>query len=139
PEQLPAVSHQVKGNAIVLRWPSQAYKRETTSKYTAQTWPNARLAGLLTEDGEEDLRRLVPLLFAEVRLTPPASRLVPPLRSSHGDGSWPFVWGGRLARGFLLVVPRLGERHEVRFEGHWDDPRSSHSGRLGRPFNAASP
>lgn len=104
----------------MLRWPAQPYERVTTPKYTSQTWPNARLAGLLTEDGQEDNRRLVPLLFAQVRLTPPMPGRVPRLRSCLRERSWAFLWDARLQTGYLLIVPPSRERREVRFDVRWD-------------------
>src|SRR5262249_42652387 len=68
---LPAVRHEAHATTITFSLPKEKYERVTRSRYTAQAWPNSRLAGLLTESGEEDVRQLVPFLFAEVRLSPP--------------------------------------------------------------------
>ena len=119
-DALPFVRHEVQGNEIVLAWPEQKYERVTTAKYAAQTWPNARLAGLLTAGGDEEGRQLVPFLFAEVRLSPPTPGLAPRLRSTVREKNWVFVWDDRRGAGYLLVIPLLRERREARFEVRWE-------------------
>jgi hypothetical protein len=120
PDALLPGSHEVQGNAIVLGRPEQLYPKVTTENYQAQMGPNDRLAGLVTE-AEEDTRRLVPMLFAEVKLKPPAPGQAPRLSSKVNSRSWTFLWDSRLGRGYLLVIPPAREPGELRFTIHWDD------------------
>src|SRR5262245_40305913 len=87
-------------------------------KFQAQTWPNARLAGLLVRD-EEDVRRLVPLLFAEVRPPKVVPDKTPRLSSRVPARQWVFSWDSRRGCGYLLVLPPRGQT-EIRFDITWD-------------------
>jgi hypothetical protein len=82
--------------------------------------PNARLAGLLRLSTEnEDLRQLVPFVFAEVRVpdAPPGKK--PHLTSRVSQKQWVFVWDARRKSGYLLVTPRK-ERQELHFKIGWE-------------------
>ncbi len=124
-DTLPAVSTRVKDGAIgkdgtiALTRPEESYPRVTTTKYTAQTYPNARLAGLLTDSGDEDIRQLVPFLFAEVKLTPPEAGRVPHLWTKIPIRNWVFVWDDRRNSGYLLVIPPSRDRGELKFDVSW--------------------
>jgi hypothetical protein len=118
-DTLPGVRHAVKGDTIVVERPEEMFERMKTSKFTARGWPNGRLAGLVTEV-DVDTRQLVPFLFAEVRLTPPAADRAPRLLSRVPDNNWVFVWDGRRGCGYLVIVPPSRQRGELRFEVRWD-------------------
>ena len=83
--------------------------------------PNGRLAGLVTRAGEDEDRNLVPLLFAEVRVTPPVAGRVPRLRSRLSSQNYVFVWDSRRDVGYLLVLPPSHERGDLRFEVRWGE------------------
>jgi hypothetical protein len=82
--------------------------------------PNARLAGLLSKDPDEDGRRLVPFLFAEVHLPKVPRDKVPQLRSRLPASHWVFCWDQRRQRGYLLVTPRPKDEKELRFQVEWE-------------------
>src|SRR5581483_6114800 len=88
-DALPAVRHQVKDDTIIVTRPADMYDRINTEKHTARNWPNGRLAGLVTRPDEDD-RQLVPFLFAEVRLSPPAPGRVPKLQSQVRASNYVF-------------------------------------------------
>jgi len=120
-DALPGVQQQVKDDVIVLSRPADMYEPMKTEKHFARSWPNGRLAGLVTPGEDEDTHQLVPLLFVEVRLTPPAVGRVPRLLSRVPERNWVFVWDGRRASGYLLVVPPARERGDLRFEVRWGE------------------
>jgi hypothetical protein len=115
----PALRCEVDGDAVVLRPPAGGYEEVTSARYRVETFPNARLAGLLRPDRGDDGRRLVPLWFAEVPLPggPPgrAPRLRGPLPASH----YVFCWDARRRCGYLLVDPPAGAARELRFHVEW--------------------
>jgi len=113
---LPHVKARVVKDTIVLAIPEQPHAKVTNGKYEVQMLPNARLAGLLTKnDEQEDGRNLVPLLFAEVALPKVPPGQVPQLRTKLTDRQWVFCWDGRRQVGYLLVAPGAKERKEIRF------------------------
>jgi hypothetical protein len=116
-DALPAAGCTTNGDTFLLTRPEKSYAPVTSGKYTARMCPNARLAGLLTED--EDSRRLTPFFFAEVRLSPPSPGQTPRLRSKVNARNWTFLWDARLERGYLLAVP--GEREELQFRVTWEE------------------
>ena len=89
----------------MLTRPDETYEQIKTDGHVARTWPNARLAGLITKPGESDEKSLVPLLFAEVKLSPPASGGVPHLSSRVTHHNYVFIWDERRQTGYLLVRP----------------------------------
>ena len=92
----------------------------TTAKYSAQMFPNSRLAGLVRPDGEEDSRQLVPFAFAEISLPRIPAGKVPRLSSRLPERNWVFNWDARRRSGYLLVaLPSRGGR-KLRFEVDWD-------------------
>jgi hypothetical protein len=119
-DALPSVRHEVKDGTIVVTRPADMYERMNTEKHTARSWPNGRLAGLVTRVDEDD-RQLVPFLFAEVRLSPPAAGRVPRLQSRVSANNYVFVWDGRRGSGYLLIIPPGRERGELKFEVRWGE------------------
>jgi hypothetical protein len=119
-DALPAVRHQVKDDTIIVTRPPDMYDRINTEKHTARSWPNGRLAGLVTRPDEDD-RELVPFLFAEVRLSPPAPGRVPKLQSQVRASNYVFVWDARRGSGYLIVIPPARERGELKFEVRWGE------------------
>jgi Peptidase family C25 len=117
---LPAVRHQIKNDRVVLTLPEKMYEGVKSVKYETRAWPNARLAGLTTHDDGDGLRQLVPLVFAEVRLTPPGPGKTPRLQGKLADRRWVFVWDDRRACGYLIVVPPGDGRRELRFDVRWE-------------------
>jgi len=116
---LPSVRHEVNGKTIVLSLPEKAYDKVTVGRYEAVMLPNARLAGLLTKD--EDVRHLVPFLFAEIHLPGAPPDRTPQLHSKIPEKQWVFCWDGQRRRGYLLVTPRSKDRTELRFQVRWQD------------------
>jgi hypothetical protein len=116
-----AVRPHVKGNQIVISLPEKAYDPVVKGKFHARMRPNARLAGLLRKDAEEeDDRDLVPFVFAEVHLPRVPAGRTPRLRSRIPDRNWVFCWDGRRGMGYLLVTPRPRDERELRFRVEWD-------------------
>jgi hypothetical protein len=114
----PAVRHTVRGNTIVLAIPQQPYGKVTIGRYQAELWPNARLAGLLSSQTDED-RHLVPFLFAEVDLRNGPPGQVPVLHSRLPGRNWVFAWDARRRTGYLLAIPRSQDQEELRFQVRW--------------------
>ncbi len=120
-DALPAIQAVVRGKTLVVKVPDTSYDKVTTSKYQAQMWPNARLAGLVTKEADDDGQRLVPLLFAEVQLPQVPPDQVPRLRSRLPESRWVFCWDARRRCGYLLIMPRAKEQGELRFQIEWED------------------
>ncbi|TMQ31625.1 MAG: hypothetical protein E6K70_22415 [Planctomycetota bacterium] len=120
PGARPPARHRVHGNRITLTIPEATYPKVSVEQYQAQMWPNTRLAGLLEPDREEDQRRLVPFLFAEVVLPEALAGKTPRLTTPLSSRRWVFCWDERRRSGYLLVIPRAREEREVRFQVNWD-------------------
>lgn len=116
------VQPEVRGNSIVLRLPEETYPPVNSGRYQAEMWPNTRLAGLVARDMNEESRKLVPLLFAEVALPRAPSGKTPRLQTSLPERSWVFNWDARRKTGYLLAIPspRTRERREARFQVRWE-------------------
>jgi hypothetical protein len=118
-DALPHVRHAVHGNAIVIHLPDTAHEKATTSKYKAQMLPNARLAGLLSKDADEDGKPLVPFIFIEFHLPNGPAGKSPHLHSRLPETHWVLCWDERRSCGYLLATPRPKDRHELRFYVDW--------------------
>ncbi len=116
---LPHVNHQVNGNTIVLDMPAETHGMVKSAKYQVEMLPNARLAGLIRRDKDEDGQPLVPFLFAEVHLTKGKPGQVPTLHSKLPSNHYVFCWDDRRQSGYLLVMPRANEEKELRFHVEW--------------------
>ena len=119
-DALPPVRAQVEGNTIVLTQPETAYPKVTTESYQAQMWPNSRLAGLLKKEPDQDERRLVPFLFAELALPQVPLDKTPRLKSKLPSSRWQFCWDSRRRHGYLLVIPRAEESDKLLFHVSWE-------------------
>jgi hypothetical protein len=116
-----AVSHELRGNTIVVNLPEATYEKVKVDKYVAEMRPNARLAGLLRMSGEkEEERQLVPFVFAEVRLPKAPPGKTPHLTTRVSEKQWVFAWDGRRKTGYLLITPRK-DKQELRFKVDWDE------------------
>ena len=114
------VSHELHGNTLVVKLPGETYEKVKVGKYEAEMRPNARLAGLLRMSAEnEDLKQLVPFVFAEVRLPKAVPGKKPHLTSKISSKQWVFVWDERRKTGYLLVTPRK-DKQELRFRVDWE-------------------
>jgi hypothetical protein len=118
---LPPVRHEVHGKTIIVSLPEKPYEKVTTSKYRAQMLPNARLAGLLTTDGNTDYHRLVPFVFAEVSLPKAPTDKTPRLHSRLPEKHYVFTWDPWRRCGYLLITPRAKDQTELRFHIEWED------------------
>jgi hypothetical protein len=126
----PPVRHEVAGNTIVLQVPKETYDPVQTEKYEAAVPPNARLAGLLRKErDEEDRRPLVPLVFAEVHLPKAHAGQTPRLSSKLPSAHWVFSWDARRRTGYLLASPRPQDAGELRFHVHWPAAAAAGGGR----------
>jgi hypothetical protein len=117
-----SVSHvhpQIRGNSIVLSIPQEPQRTVLSTRYEADVWPNVRLAGLVHKDVVDDEKKLVPLLFAEVRLRHRSGGGVPHLTSTLPESRWVFCWDRRRSCGYLLALPRDKDREEIRFHVSW--------------------
>jgi hypothetical protein len=83
--------------------------------------PHSRLAGLVTKAEKAEDHRLIPLLFAEVKLSPPAAGKVPRLVGRVPGNSYAFVWDARRESGYLLVVPPTRQTGDLKFEVRWGE------------------
>lgn len=115
----PPIRTHVEKNRIVVTFPEKKYDPMATEKYQFETYPNARLAGLVHREREDDPSTLVPLVFAEVSLTPPAEGKQPQLKSKLPSRNWVFNWDARRNRGYLLALPRDKDGQELRFSVQW--------------------
>jgi hypothetical protein len=119
-DSLKPVAHTVKGDTIVVEVPDAQPEKVKSGKYQVSMPTNARLAGLLKKDKEEDGKPLVPFLFAEVRLPRAKAGLVPQLSSRLPSANWVFNWDARRGVGFLLLEPRSKDEREFRFRVKWE-------------------
>jgi hypothetical protein len=119
---LEPIDYEVRTNSLTLTLPDATYKRVTVGdKYEAEMRPNARLAGLLTNGAGENMRRLVPFAFAEVRLPKAPPGEAPRLRGRLPGKNFVFTWDGRRHVGYLLAIPRSQDRDELRFRVEWEE------------------
>src|SRR5262249_2814878 len=124
PKQHPSVKHRVHDNTLVVSLPTTPYDKVRVNGYESQMLPNARLAGLLTASPQdEDVRRVVPLLFTEVRLPDAPPGQTPKLSSAIPEKNWVFRWDPHRRTGYLLVKPRNKDRTELRFHIEWEKNR----------------
>ncbi|HEY1378835.1 MAG TPA: C25 family cysteine peptidase [Gemmataceae bacterium] len=107
---------RVRGDTITLTVPPTAGAEES-GKYRVPYRPNARLAGLVRPAADDD-RRLVPFVFAEVKLPDGPAGATPRLETKLPDSAWTFVWDARRRAGYVLALPHEGA-HEVRFRVTW--------------------
>src|SRR5262249_55615123 len=112
------------------RTPAGEYEEVRTEKYAARLWPNGRLAGYVTKRAEDGRKRLLPLLFAEITFANGRGARAPLLPSQLPDDRWVGSWDSRRGAGYLLVLPRRSDRHEIRFEiarkEPWPKPDGDH-------------
>lgn len=119
---LPPVRQEVHGHTIVITLPEDRYHKAISNQYQAQMSPNGRLAGLITlDEDEENVKHLVPFIFAEVHLPPASAGQTPRLRSRLPDSRWVFNWDARRNSGYLLLMPRPKDHDELRFYVDWQD------------------
>jgi hypothetical protein len=114
-DALPPVRQEVHGKTIVLTLPEKPYDKVSVVKYRAQMLPNARLAGLLTTDGDTDYHRLVPFLFAEISLPKAPPDKTPRLHGKLPEKHYVFLWDSWRRCGYLLITPRAKDQKELRF------------------------
>ncbi len=114
------VAHTVHGDTITMQVPNERLEKVTSGKYQVQMPANARLAGLLRKDRQEDGQPLVPFVFAEVRLPKAKTGFVPQLSSRLPSSHWVFNWDERRSVGYLLVEPRAKDDDEIRFHVKWE-------------------
>lgn len=116
-----AVRCRVRGDTITLTVPPTSGVEES-GKYRVPYRPNERLAGMVRPTADDD-KRLVPFVFAEVKLPDGPAGATPRLETKLADSAWTFVWDARRRAGYVLAMPRDGAR-EVRFRVTWDDGRA---------------
>jgi hypothetical protein len=126
---LPAVKHEVKGNTIVLRLPEERHDEVKSAKYRAQPAANSRRAGLVRRDKDDDAKRLVPFVFAEVKLAKVPHGKVPHLTSKLPSKDYVFCWDARRQCGYLLATPGAHDRKELRFHVTWKAAPGTESAR----------
>jgi len=115
----PRATHKVRGKTVVLSLPDETQGKVVSGPYYADIPSNVRLAGLKSKRKDDDGHRLVPFVFAEVRLPQVPAGQTPRLRTRLPDDCWVFCWDGRRGCGYLLVRPRAKDRGEVRFQAEW--------------------
>jgi hypothetical protein len=117
---LAPVRQRVHGNSISLLLPRETHEKVVSFKYQTEMRPNARLAGLLTKQEQAEAHRLVPLVFAEVRLPAGPAGKRPRLHSTLPPSRWVFCYDQRRGCGYLLAMPRPTDEDELRFHVHWE-------------------
>lgn len=117
-DALSAAHAEIHGRTLTLTIPDRSYDRVSISKYQAEMFPNARLAGLITRQANDD-GQLVPFAFAEVHLPDVPDGKTPRLRGRVPEKHWVFCWDGRRKAGYLLFAPRPKDRGEIRFQLDW--------------------
>jgi hypothetical protein len=116
------VRHEVVGDTIVVMVPEKQLDGVHSSKYKVQMPPNARLAGLIRKDADDDNQPLVPFLFVEVHLPDAPEGKVPRLKSKLSWNHQVFCWDERRKRGYLLAEPHNLDEQELRFRVVWEEP-----------------
>jgi hypothetical protein len=121
-DQREPVSHELHGNTLTVHLPKESYEKVKVGKYEAEMRPNARLAGLLRMSTEnEDLRQLVPFVFAEVAIPKAPPGKTPHVTSKLSEKQWVFVWDERRKAGYVIVTPRK-DKSEMHFKIDWKSP-----------------
>jgi hypothetical protein len=122
-----AAHYRIHGDTITLTAPPAA-GAEASGKFRVPYMPNERLAGLVRPAADDD-KKLVPFLFAEVKLPNGPPGATPRLETKLAESSWTFVWDARRQAGYVLALPHDGAR-DVRFRVTWEpgDKRSAVSG-----------
>jgi hypothetical protein len=118
-EARPPVRHEVHGNSIVVTLPDADDKKLRTSSYAAPLRANTYLAGLIGKP-DSDQKTLVPFLFAEIALPKAPANQTPRLRSRLPESHYVFTWDSRRRCGYLLILPRQKDQHELRFHIDWE-------------------
>jgi hypothetical protein len=113
--ELAAIGHSTRGRTLTITLPELRHDRVTSGAYEARMPPNARLAGLMSMDEEEDRQKLVPLAFVEVAFKVAPS--TPTVTSRLPQKDWIFLWDERRSAGYLLV--RIGNREKPKLEFHF--------------------
>ena len=113
---------RVRGDTITLIMPPSA-GAEQSGKFRVPYRPNERLAGLVRPAADDD-KKLVPFVFAEVKLQNGPPGASPRLDTKLPDSSWTFVWDARRRAGYVLALPRDDAR-EIRFRVNWDSAAES--------------
>jgi hypothetical protein len=127
-DSLPPVRKSVQGHTIVITLPEARYRKAISNQYQAEMSPNGRLAGLITPDeDEENVKHLIPFIFAEVRLPRAPGGKTPHLRSRLPESRWVFNWDPRRNCGYLLFMPRTKDHDELRFYVDWQDETMARS------------
>jgi len=120
-DALPIIRPRVQGNRIVVSIPEMPYDQVKSEKYQAQMWPNSRLAGYITKLPDDDGKRLMAFVFAEVHLPKVPAGKTPRLQSKVPSNRWVFTWDARRQAGYLLMLPRAKDRGDIRFLVEWAD------------------
>jgi hypothetical protein len=124
-DALPPVRCDVDGDQVTLRAPERNYAKITSGKYQVETPPNARLAGLIRREAEDEPASLTPFWFAEVHLTGGRPGQSPVLHGKMPANHWVFAWDGRRECGYLLLAPRATDGKQVRFRVEWRDDETA--------------
>jgi hypothetical protein len=118
-EARPPVQHQLHGNTIVISLPESEDKKLRTPSYAAPLRANTYLAGLIGK-ADSDQKTLVPFLFAEIALPKGPANETPRLHSRLPESHYVFTWDGRRRCGYLLILLRERDQHELRFHIDWE-------------------
>jgi hypothetical protein len=121
-DTLPSVHQTLQGHTIVIRLPDARYRKAISNQYQAEMSPNGRLAGLITlDEDEENVKHLVPFIFAEIQLPKAPAAKTPRLRSRLPESRWVFNWDPRRKCGYLMFMPRVKDQGELLFNFDWHD------------------
>jgi hypothetical protein len=115
------VRHRVVGGSVVVTIPDEWHARLRTAKYQTELPANGRLAGLVRRN-EDEPAVVVPLIFREVALPKAPEGMEPRLSGRLPRKHWVFNWDARRKVGWLLILPRAGDRGDLRFRVEWAAP-----------------
>jgi hypothetical protein len=115
------VRHRVLKSSIVVTIPEKWHEALKTAKYRTEMPANGRLAGLVQRSDDKPAA-VVPLVFLEVALPKCPADAEPRLSSKLPSSRWVFNWDARRKAGYLLALPRRGDRGELRFRVEWQRP-----------------
>ena len=125
-DALPHIRSETTANVITITLPEEPHVKVKSTKYQVEMLPNARLAGLLHKEKDDDGQPLVPFVFAEVQLPKqrPAANQFCTVRLHRAAG---YSCTTHRNTGYILVTSRKGDEKEMHFHVEWQAVQSAKS------------